>query len=980
MTLETAGGGFRGSRQTGNALKGKLLLRYNQRDDKGTDDGRSKAVDGPLTKRTMIATGPVQRMFRPFFHSLPIRGKLTLLILVITTAALLLFAGLSAVNQIRLLRQSMIGNLTVLAESVAHLSAAALASRDPRQAEATLTALESDPGIEMAVIYAGSGDPFARYINPEYAATAVISGQPPGKGHDFLFSGGSLKLQLFHPIVAAGRQVGTISILANTRRETAQIRGSALMLVASLLLTLLVTQLISSSLQQLMTKPIYSLARMARRISEEGDYSIRASRKYSDEIGDLIDDFNNMVEAIELRENELKEHRKNLEILVQERTEELRMKRDEALAAARAKSEFLANMSHEIRTPMNGVIGVLSLLRDAPLAEEHRRLLDSATRSADSLLLIINDILDFSKIDAGRIDFESIPFDLRELMEETSELFIDAVNLKNIDLICFVPVEINCRIKGDPTRLRQVLTNLVSNAVKFTERGEVILRVEQAEREGNRQTLRFSVQDTGIGIADTVIDRLFEKFTQADGSTTRKYGGTGLGLSVCKQLVEMQGGRIGVESTVGEGSTFWFTLAFEVVEESSPLIPCSRLENKRFLIVDDNATNRMIIEHYLHVCTVQIYSCSDAATAMTVLENLHGQGLAVDAVLLDYHMPEVDGLMLAGRIRDRFEGEAPEMIMLSSGGVPREQAAGAGIRSILYKPIRQFQLYDALASIVAGRRYTLKRSEDKERRDIRLHGKVLLVDDEPINQKVAEAILQKFGLQTELANNGWEAVQMVQAGDYSLVLMDIQMPEMSGYEATEIIRKREEQEGRKRVVIIAMTANAMETTRRKCLAIGMDDFITKPIKPDVLAERLHPWLGVSVEAGAEEAAALKASRPSNWNRAKALQFVGGDGELLHDMMGLFLQRNTQLLLRVQEAVGARNAGAICEAAHAYKGAVNHFAAVGVREIAQTLERAGRNNQLDDVDDLWELLLTEAANLQTELQQAYDLEEEQAGRR
>ena len=920
-------------------------------------------------------------MFRPFFHSLPIKGKLSLLILLITTTALLLFAGLSAVNQIRLLRQSMIDNLIVLAESVAHFSAVALEAGDRSQAEKILAVLKMDPDIEVAAVYGedGRSQPFASFVNPEYRATAVIPQTPPEGRQDFTFSDGSLKLQIVHPVSAAGRQSGTLYLLANSRREMTEIRGSALMLVVSLVLVLLITQLVSSSLQQLMTKPIYSLARMARKITREGDFSIRVARKYNDEIGELIDDFNNMVEAVELRETELVEHRNNLEQLVWERTDELRSKRDEALAAARAKSEFLANMSHEIRTPMNGVIGVLSLLRDAPLAEEYRRLLDSATRSADSLLLIINDILDFSKIDAGRIDFESIPFDLRELMEETSELFIDAVNLKNIDLVCFVPLEINCRIKGDPTRLRQVLTNLVSNAVKFTERGEVVLKVEQAGREGNRQNLRFSVTDTGIGIAAGVIDRLFEKFTQADGSTTRKYGGTGLGLSVCKQLVEMQGGAIGVTSALGEGSTFWFSLDFEVVEESSPLIPCSKLENKRFLIVDDNATNRMIVEHYLHVCTVQIYSCGDAATAMTVLENLHGQGLHVDAVLLDYHMPEVDGLMLASRIRERFEDEAPEMIMLSSGGVPRDRAAELGIRSVLFKPIRQFQLYEALASIVAGRRYSLKRTEDKEKREIRLHGRVLLVDDEPINQKVAEAILQKFGLQTDLANNGWEAVQMVQAGDYSLILMDIQMPEMSGYEATEIIRKREEQEGRKRVVIIAMTANAMEATRRKCLAIGMDDFITKPIKPDVLAERLHPWLGVPFAADADSAGGQASARPASWNRGKALEFVGGDSELLHDMMGLFLQRNTQLLLRVQEAIGARSADSLCEAAHAYKGAVNHFAAVGVREIAQTLERAGRNNQLDDVDALWELLLTEAAHLQSDLQQAYDEEESRVGK-
>jgi signal transduction histidine kinase/CheY-like chemotaxis protein len=916
-------------------------------------------------------------MLRPFFHSLPIKRKLTLLILVITALALLLFAGLSSINQIRLLRRSMLDNLTILAESVSNLSAPAVTAGSTAQVEQVLAGLQADPEIEMAIMYAATGEPLARFIPPEYAAMATMPEKLPQDGHDFIFSGGRIKLQFVHPMVSDGRRLGTVYILANTDRETDQIRDSALLLFFSLIVVLLVTQLISSSLQQLMTKPIYSLAKMARRISEEGDYTIRVSRKYTDEIGDLIDDFNTMVEAVELREAELKEHRKNLELLVQERTEELRMKRDEALAAAKAKSEFLANMSHEIRTPMNGIIGVLSLLRDAPLAEEYRRLLDSATRSADSLLLIINDILDFSKIDAGRIDFESIAFDLRELMEETSELFIDAVNVKNLELVCFVPLEIDCRVKGDPTRLRQILTNMVSNAVKFTEHGEVVLRVEPAGQDGDRQILRFSVQDTGIGIAAAVLDRLFDKFTQADGSTTRKYGGTGLGLSVCKQLVQMQGGEIGVKSDLGRGSTFWFTLAFATAEDAVPLVPCDKLRGRRLLIVDDSATNRMLIEHYLGVCDVEIVSCGGAETALAELETMRQRELAVDVALLDHHMPGCDGLTLAERIRGRHADRVAEMILLSSRSVPRDKAVEAGIRSIVYKPIRRLQLYDVLIAVVSGRRSSLKRSEEKEKRELRLRGKVLLVDDEPINQKVAEAILQKFGLETEVAGNGWEAVRMVQGGDYSLVLMDIQMPEMSGYEATEVIRKREQEEGRERVVIIAMTANAMETTRRKCLAIGMDDFLTKPIKPDVLAERLLPWLGVPVDAGAAGeggAAEAPVHVPSCWNRTQALQFVGGDSQLLHDMIGLFLQRNTPLLLRVDAAIQARDARALCEAAHAYKGAVNHFAAVGVREIALALEKAGRNDNLDGIEELWELLLNEASSLQTELEQAYDDEE------
>ena len=916
-------------------------------------------------------------LFTSYFHALPIRRKLTLLILIITGTALLLFSILSGFNQIRLLRRSMIDNLNIMAGSIAELSTAALSFKSVATASQVLTTLKADPDIELAVIYTKDKVAFTNYLNPQYAVTARLPNSLPDMGEEFIFQDGKVKLQLFYPITLDGQFLGVLYILANTNKAVAQLTDSAIFLVLSLLLVLMITLLLSSSLQQLMTKPVFSLARTARKISEEGDYSIRMKRKYGDEIGNLIDDFNTMLEAIEIRDAELNTHRNNLEKLVQERTEELRTKRDEALAAAKAKSEFLANMSHEIRTPMNGVIGVLSLLRDAPLSEQYRRLLESASRSADSLLLIINDILDFSKIDAGKIDFESIIFDLRELMEETSELFIDAVNLKNIDLVCFVPIGIDCRIKGDPTRLRQILTNLVSNAVKFTEKGEVVLQVEVVEKVGNMQTLRFSVEDTGIGIADNVIDRLFEKFTQADGSTTRKYGGTGLGLSVCKQLVEMQGGSIGVESAEGKGSIFWFVLPFEVVEASSLLAPCNKLENKSFLIVDDNATNRMIIEHYLQVCPVRIYSCADAASALTMLASLSAQGLPIDTVLLDYHMPEMDGLDLARQITETYKEQAPEMIMLSSGGLSREKALEAGIRAVIFKPVRQFQLYDTLVSIVPGRRHSLRRKEEKDKkRDIRLRGRVLLVDDEPINQKVAEAILQKFGLETEVANNGWEAVQMVQSREYSLVLMDIQMPEMSGFEATEIIRKREQLEGRKRVVIIAMTANAMETTRKRCLAIGMDDFITKPIKPDVLAERLHPWLGIPHEAatgdgGADASGTTKESvgRSAHWNRRRALEFVGGDTELLRQMMELFLLRNAELLERVERAVAVGDAAALCEAAHAYKGAVNHFAAVGVREIAFALEKAGRNNEMANVDELWNHLQKEVDILVNELQQA-----------
>ena len=314
-------------------------------------------------------------------------------------------------------------------------------------------------------------------------------------------------------------------------------------------------------------------------------------------------------------------------------------------------------------------------------------------------MLIINDILDFSKIEAGKIDFESIDFDLRDLMEEVTLLFVEAADLKQLDLHCFVPTDVDSHVIGDPTRLRQILTNLLSNAVKFTDRGEVILQVALIKKHNGQQVLRFSVEDTGIGISAEALKNLFRKFTQADGSTTRKYGGTGLGLSVCKQLVELQNGEIGVDSEEGQGTIFWFTLPMQVVEGEIHEIPIDIVQGRRFLIVDDNATNRLIIEHYLKACEAEIFICDGGDQALATIRQMAMQGRPVHTVLLDYHMPYKDGLQLAGEIKQEFGKDSPELILLSSEGGVREKAAAAGVRTIIYKPIRRLQLYNALSNI-----------------------------------------------------------------------------------------------------------------------------------------------------------------------------------------------------------------------------------------------------------------------------------------
>ena len=918
-------------------------------------------------------------MQRSRFRKLPIKQKIVVLSIAVAGIALLIFTLVSAFNQIRIMRQAMLENLTILSESIADLSSAALSFSDKEGAAEILVTLRADRDIEVAAIYDPKGVLFACYNRGE-GGVEHLPDHVVSDGVRFFFQSGRYKLEIFRPILLQDKNIGVLYLLSNTGRMTAHVLNSLLLLVLSMVVVLALTALVSTRLQGIITRPVRLLASTARDISENGDYSLRVEKLTDDEIGQLIDDFNTMLNGIQERDAELQQHRHNLELLVQERTEELRTKRDEALAAARAKSEFLANMSHEIRTPMNGVIGVLSLLQDVRMTTEQKRLLETATRSADSLLLIINDILDFSKIDAGKITFESIPFNLRELIEETSELFIDTVNLKNLELTCFVPVHIPCRVLGDPTRLRQIITNLLSNAVKFTEAGEVRLSVSVINRKESRQELLFTVEDTGIGIADDVTGRLFEKFTQADGSTTRKYGGTGLGLSVCKQLVEQQGGSIGVKSALGVGTTFWFSMSFTIVEETYPLIPYNKLKGKRYLVAARSQSTRSILVHYLEFCDAEVLTFGDGGSCLGALNELIHQGKTVDAIVMDQHLPDCNGVQFAETIHRDFGESAPLMVLMSTTSLGKVRLRRSGIRRLLLKPVRQLDLYNSLADRESrGGRHQQNEIVSEPLVIVpRLHGSLLLVDDEPMNQRIALAILQKYGLQAEVAASGREAVRMTAEKNYSVVLMDIQMPEMSGYEATQLIRKREEEQGLRRSVIIAMTANAMASTRARCFEAGMDDFFAKPIKPDVLAERLRPWLDIREPNRPEQEEMTGPSAMTvtafvdqsqgqlSWSIERALEFVGGDEGLFRELVQLFMTRNETLLRAIEVAIQAGDAEDLREGAHAYKGAVGHFAADSVRQLAISLEAMGKEGRIDAAMDDFNRLRDAATKLLEEL--------------
>lgn len=911
--------------------------------------------------------------------------KISLLAMLLTSLTVLGAALVGTWQQYNYITNQVHNQLQILAEATALNLAAPSMFADNEAAQQALAALRVESKVLAARLRLKDQQVLAQYEVPQEQKLST----------DELITA---------TVLWEGEHLGQLELDVTLQPLRIQFYSQVLWVLLIAVIALLVCGLLTWALIASVLRPLGNLSELAQTIGREGQYQARAPESRArDEVSLLTRRFNAMLDRIETQDAELRLNQELLEQRVLARTIELQTAREQAEAANKAKSEFLAVMSHEIRTPLNGIMGMTGLLLDTELDSKQKRFARVARRSSEELLLIINDILDFSKIEAGKLELEYRPFQLNLLVEDIAERYAPIAQGKNLELLCKTPLP-PLSVVGDSVRLGQIITNLLSNAIKFTEAGEVQVNIELLAEQDGKVQLEIGIRDTGIGINAEQQARLFQSFTQADSSMARKYGGTGLGLTISQRLTQMMGGEIHLHSEPGQGSYFHFQLSLQKVNDPGDYQLVKGFGQLHTLVVDDNPTNGEILDYWLRSWGMTPVIARSGREALTLLQQQAAAGTPFELMLTDWCMPEMDGGQLLDAVAADARFNNLAIIVLSSAGLAARSEVAARAPQLL-KPVRQSELHNLIAQVIAGdltRKFHAADSTNGEAKVPQLEGRVLLAEDNLVNQEVASVMLQRLGLSLVIANNGQEAVGLLQQDVFDLVLMDCQMPIMDGFEATASIRQREAEFGLPAIPIIALTANAISGDREDCLARGMDDYLSKPFSPDQLYGVLARWLPESwlterrlSEQGGQQPETV-VTEPSI--AAPLINPQGVDGALpvpkgaieidqqvirqlrelreglLLRIIGLFRSSSPTLLTQLEAAVAQRDADLLYKTAHNFKNSAANLGLVELAAACRECEASARQGdlahavqQLHNIQALYGLSLQGLVELEREEQ-------------